>query len=180
MECGTKDLQRLPHGMVGRGLAVYSDSAVSAGNVTCVGRRGGYVLMHAERASVSRRLPRSVGTENAPAEKGRTSTRGHPPSSLHALSVRGADHPSSRYHPLRFCLSAMPTCRYLPLLDIAFHALHNARYPILKASAPLHRQSPLLRLPSDHIPLDRDPRSLLRCVIRRGAMPLRSRVCGAS
>jgi hypothetical protein len=23
MECGTKDLQRLPHGMVGRGLAVY-------------------------------------------------------------------------------------------------------------------------------------------------------------
>jgi hypothetical protein len=40
MECGTKDLQRLPHGMVGRGLAVYRDSAVSAGNVTRVGRRG--------------------------------------------------------------------------------------------------------------------------------------------
>src|SRR5262249_959682 len=40
MECGTKDLQRLPPGMVGRGLAVYRDSAVSAGNVTCVGRRG--------------------------------------------------------------------------------------------------------------------------------------------
>jgi len=26
MECGTKDLQRLPHGMVGRGLAVYQQS----------------------------------------------------------------------------------------------------------------------------------------------------------
>jgi len=35
-------------------------------------------------------------------------------------------------HPLRFCLSAIPTCRYLPLLDIAFHALHNARYQILR------------------------------------------------
>ena len=64
MECGTKDLQRLPHGMVGRGLAVYRDSAVSAGNVTRVGRRGVYVLMHAERARVSRRLPSSFGTEN--------------------------------------------------------------------------------------------------------------------
>jgi integrase/recombinase XerD len=30
MECGTKDLQRLPHGMVGRGLAVYRDRVVSA------------------------------------------------------------------------------------------------------------------------------------------------------
>jgi len=67
MECGTKDLQRLPHGMVGRGLAVYRDSAVSAGNVTCVSRREGYVLMHAEVAGVSRRLPRSCGTENDPA-----------------------------------------------------------------------------------------------------------------
>jgi len=64
MECGTKDLQRLPHGMVGRGLAVYRDSAVSAGNVTRVGRRGVYVLMNAERARVSRRLPSSFGTEN--------------------------------------------------------------------------------------------------------------------
>src|SRR5947209_6645901 len=42
----TKDLQRLPHGIVGRGLAVYRDSAVSAGNVTRVGRRGVYVLIH--------------------------------------------------------------------------------------------------------------------------------------
>src|SRR4029450_1980081 len=49
-------------------------------------------------------------------------------SSIHALSVSGADNPSSRYHPLRFCLSAIPTCRYLRLLDIAFHALHNPRY----------------------------------------------------
>jgi hypothetical protein len=40
MECGTKDLQRLPHGMVGRGLAVYRDRVVSAGNVTHGGRRG--------------------------------------------------------------------------------------------------------------------------------------------
>src|SRR5215217_529576 len=67
MACGTKDLQRLPQGMVGRGLAVYRDSAVSAGNVTCVGRRGVYVLMHAELASVSRRLPRRFGTANDPA-----------------------------------------------------------------------------------------------------------------
>jgi hypothetical protein len=114
--------------MVGRGLAVYRDSAVSAGNVTCVGRRGVYGLMHAELASVSRRLPGSFGTENDPAEKGRTSTRVQPPSSIHTLSMSGADNPSSRYHPLRFCLSAIPTCRYLPFLDIAFHALHNARY----------------------------------------------------
>ena len=66
MECGTKDLQRL-HGIVGRGLAVYRDSAVSAGNVTRVGRRGVYVLIHAELTSVSRRLPRSCGPENDPA-----------------------------------------------------------------------------------------------------------------
>jgi hypothetical protein len=39
-----------------------------------------------------------------------------------------SDNPSYRYQPLRFCLSAIPTCRYLPLLDIAIHALHNARY----------------------------------------------------
>ena len=70
MECGTKDLQRLPHGMVGRGLAVYRDSAVSAGNVTRVGRRGVYVLMNAERARVSRRLPSSFGTENEALTKG--------------------------------------------------------------------------------------------------------------
>ena len=67
MECGTKDLQRLPHGMVGRGLTIYRDSAVSAGNVTCVRRKGVYVLIHAEVASVSRRLPRSFGAENDPA-----------------------------------------------------------------------------------------------------------------
>ena len=95
------------------------------------GPEGGYGLMHAERASVSRRLPRSFGPDNAPAEKDRTSPRVPPTSSLHTLSVSGADHPSSRYHPLRFCLSAIPTCRYLPLLDIAFHVLHNARYPKL-------------------------------------------------
>jgi hypothetical protein len=46
----------------------------------------------------------------------------------------GTDNPSSRYQPLRFCLSAIPTCRYLPLLDIAIHALHNAPYQILRAS----------------------------------------------
>jgi hypothetical protein len=55
----------------------------------------------------------------------------------HTLSVRGTDNPSSRYHPLRFCLSAIPTCRYPPLLDIAFHALHTARYQILGASGVL-------------------------------------------
>ena len=74
MECGTKDLQRLPQSTVGRGLAVYRDSAVSAENVTRVGRRGGYVLMNAELARVSRRLPRSFGTANDPAYKGRKST----------------------------------------------------------------------------------------------------------
>jgi hypothetical protein len=67
MECGTKDLQRLPHGTVGRGLAVYRDSAVSAENVTCVGRREVYVLMIAELARVSIGLPRSFGTANDPA-----------------------------------------------------------------------------------------------------------------
>ena len=67
MECGTKDLQRLPHGTVGRGLAVYRDSAVSAGNVTRVGRRGVYVVINAELARVSIRLPSSFGTENDPA-----------------------------------------------------------------------------------------------------------------
>ena len=96
------------------------------------GPEGGYGLMHAERASVSRRLPRSFGPDNAPAEKDRTSPRVPPTSSLHTLSVSGADHPSSRYHPLRFCLSAIPTCRYLRLLDIAFHALPNARYRKLR------------------------------------------------
>ena len=98
MECDTKDLQRLPHGTVGRGLAVYRDSAVSAGNVTCVSRREVYVLMNAERARVSRRLPSSFGTENDLAYKGRTSTRVQPPSSIHTLSVSGADNPSSRNH----------------------------------------------------------------------------------
>ena len=38
MECGTKDLQRLPHGMVGRGLAVYRDRRLAPGNVTRVAR----------------------------------------------------------------------------------------------------------------------------------------------
>jgi len=67
MECGTKDLQRLPHSTVGRGFAVYRDSAVSAGNVTRVGRRRVYVLMNAELARVSISLPSSFGTENDPA-----------------------------------------------------------------------------------------------------------------
>jgi len=40
---------------------------VSAGNVTRVGRREVYVLMHAELARVSRRLPRSFGPEHDPA-----------------------------------------------------------------------------------------------------------------
>src|SRR5215217_3257850 len=52
-------------------------------------------------------------------------------SSLFISILSGADNPSSRYQLLRFCLSALPTCRYLPLLDIAFHALHNGRYPKL-------------------------------------------------
>ena len=102
MECGTKDLQRLPQSTVGRGLAVYRDSAVSAENVTCVGRREVDVLMHAELASVSRRRPRSFGTANDPAYKGRKSTSVQPTSSIHALSVSGADNPSFRNHPLRF------------------------------------------------------------------------------
>src|SRR5262249_57777412 len=54
---GVRHEQRLPHGIMDRGLAVYRDSAVSAGNVTRMGRRGVEVLMNAERARVSRRLP---------------------------------------------------------------------------------------------------------------------------
>jgi hypothetical protein len=54
---GVRHEQRLPHGIMDRGLAVYRDSAVSAGNVTRMGRRGAEVLMHAERARVSIRLP---------------------------------------------------------------------------------------------------------------------------
>src|SRR5262245_13941433 len=53
--------------------------------------------MHAEPARGSRRLPRSFGTENDPAYKGRKSTSTHPPSSIYALSVSGADPPASRY-----------------------------------------------------------------------------------
>src|SRR5512133_1238010 len=63
MECGTKDLQRLPHGTVGRGLAVYRDSAVSAENVTCVGRREIYILMMAELAGDEHERPMWYGVE---------------------------------------------------------------------------------------------------------------------
>ena len=44
------------------------------------------------------------------------------------MPLNGSDNPSSRYQPFRFCLSAIPTCRYLPLLDIACHALQG--YPL--------------------------------------------------
>ncbi len=40
-----------------------------------------------------------------PAYGGRKSTLVQPPSSLHPLSVRGADNPSSRYQSPWFCLS---------------------------------------------------------------------------
>jgi hypothetical protein len=45
-------------------LAVYRDSALSAENVTCVGRREVYVLRMAELARVAIGLPRSFGIEN--------------------------------------------------------------------------------------------------------------------
>jgi hypothetical protein len=64
----------------------------------------------------------------SPAYGGRKSTSVQPTASIHTLSVSGADNPSSRYQPLRFCISAIPTCRYLPLLDIAIHALHSGSY----------------------------------------------------
>ena len=60
---------------------------------------------------------------------GRRNTLVQPTSSIHTLSLSGSYNPSSRNHPLRFCLLAIPTCRSLPLIDIAFHALHNGRYP---------------------------------------------------
>jgi hypothetical protein len=96
--------QRLPHGIVGLRLAVYRDSAVSAGNVTRVGRRGGICPHYAELARVSIRLPRSFGTENDPAYKGCKSTFVQPTSSIPTLSVGGADNPASRNQPPRFCL----------------------------------------------------------------------------
>ena len=39
---------------------------------------------------------------------------------IHILSLRGSDNPASRNHPPRCCLSAIPTCRSLPLIDIPF------------------------------------------------------------
>jgi hypothetical protein len=56
---------------------------VSAENVTCVGRREVYVFIHAELARVSIGLPRSFGTENDPAYKGRESTSMQPTSSIY-------------------------------------------------------------------------------------------------
>ena len=41
---------------------------------------------------------------NPPAYGGRKSPSVQSTSSIHTLSVRGADNPASRYHPLRFCL----------------------------------------------------------------------------
>src|SRR4029450_2616680 len=39
---------------------------------------------------------------------------------LSYLSTADSILMSTRYQPLRFCLSAIPTCRSLPLIDILF------------------------------------------------------------